>query len=268
MAGLLEACAVAIAAQYATPGGAVTATAGLAVAVALIARWLYCATAELTRNRRVRTRHHEMLALIGRTGPVNDVTVLDHASPVVYCLAGRPHRIVMTSAATRALNEPHLASVLAHERAHLRGRHDLAVAIATATAAAFPFVPVFRHARHEVTRLIELVADDHATRATNRLNLAEAMLTLASAAPPPGALAAKGSTAAARIHRLIDGPRPLRAGTGILGVGAALLLVVAPILALMTPAASAAAGCCGDRPSQATAVSMYCHDDCARDRRR
>jgi Zn-dependent protease with chaperone function len=248
LAGLLGACAMALRAQFATPAGAATAIAGLALAMSVMGRWAYCWLAESARCKRTRQRHLEILAMVGRAGPRAGVTLMDHHKPVVYCLAGRPHRIVLSTAANDALDEPQLDAVLAHERAHLQGRHDLAVGAAIALARAFPWLQLFRDARDEITRLVELLADDHATRGANRLALAEAMLTLAADEAPAGALAAGGSTAARRIRRLIEGHRPVRAWRRGLGLMAAVGLVALPLATLVGPAAVAGTDCCGDHP--------------------
>lgn len=249
LARVLEACVMALRGQYATPGGAALATAGLALALGVLGRWLTCWLAEFSRSTKVRRRHHEVLSLVGRAGPQAGVTLLDHDTPVVYCLAGRPHRIVLTTAANNALDQAQLDAVLAHEHAHLRGRHDIAVGAAVGLARAFPRLRVFRDAREEVIRLVELLADDHATRRAHRLHLAEAMLSLADQDAPAGALAASGSKAAGRIRRLIEGHRPLRAWVRTLGLAAAVALVATPLAALITPAATAGTDCCTDHPA-------------------
>lgn len=260
LAGWLEACAMSIRDQYATPGGALVATGGLIFALAVLMRWMYCLVTEFSRNRRIRVRHHEVLALIGRSGPMDGVTVVEHDARVVYCLAGRPHRVVMTSAATQTLDPSQLAAVLAHEHAHLRGRHDLAVAAAAATANAFGWLRVFQDARAEVTRLVELIADDRATRTSDRLTLAEAMLTLSDSSPPAGTFAAGGSTAAARVRRLIDGQRPLDPWASAVGLTAVITLVAVPLLALATPAATAGAACCTSDVHPSTMSVGKCDD--------
>ena len=45
-------------------------------------------------------------------------------------------------------------AVLAHEQAHLRGRHHLVLAAGRILRRAFPWVPAFRWAYEEVTRLV------------------------------------------------------------------------------------------------------------------
>lgn len=85
--------------------------------------------------------------------------VIDHAVPAAYCLPGRGRRIVLTSAALTALSDDELNAVLAHERAHLSGRHHLVVAFADGLSRAFPNVPLFRRAQEQVGRLVEMLAE-------------------------------------------------------------------------------------------------------------
>ncbi|WP_129663631.1 M56 family metallopeptidase [Phytoactinopolyspora endophytica] len=258
LAELVESCAMAVQARYATPGGATLATGGLVLAALIAVRGVYCSMLEFSHSAAVRRRHRETLALVGRAAEDTGVTLLDDDRPYVYCVAGRRHRIVMTTGAHTRLERAQLDAVLAHERAHLRERHHLALAAAAALVRAFGWLWAFRVARDEVTRLVELSADDAASRTEHRLSLAEAMLTLSAGAPPSGTLAATGSTTATRIRRLITGHRPLAAWTGALGMTSALALVVAPLIALATPAMTAGPDCCGNEPARFAAA-----DECA-----
>ena len=63
--------------------------------------------------------------------------LIDDEHPAVYCLPGR-RRIVMTTGALRCLDARQLEAVLAHERAHLSGRHHLVLTFANALKDAFP----------------------------------------------------------------------------------------------------------------------------------
>ena len=85
-----------------------------------------------------------------------DATVVDNPDCVVYLIPGRPRQIVVTTGALARLSREELAAVLAHERAHARGRHHLALAMAVLLCRAFPTVNVFRQAERQVRRLVEL----------------------------------------------------------------------------------------------------------------
>lgn len=265
---LLDACVLALRAQYATPGGAALGTVGAILAVGVLARSAYCVAATVVRDALTRRGQHRILALLGSAHAVPGVTLLDHGQPIVYCVAGRPHRIVLTTGADAVLDEAGLAAVLAHERAHLVGRHHVAVGAAQGLARAFPGVRLFRYAREEIARLVELLADDAASRSHPRLALAEAMLTLAAQAPPAGALAAgalaaRGTVAAARVRRLIAGPRPFGAVRTALGMVAATAILTLPGLVLATPAAMAGPDCCAatPRPIHAAEECLTGRDD-------
>jgi Zn-dependent protease with chaperone function len=168
------------------------------------------------------------------------ITVLDDARPAAYCLPGRRHRIVLTSAALAALEPAALSAVIAHERAHVNQRHHLALGFAGALAAAFPRVRLFTTARTEVARLVELAADDAACAHGDRLALAEGLLTVAGAGAPTVALAADGGTDAAdRIRRLLAGRRPLPWHLSRLGLLAAAVVLALPFALAVQPALAA-----------------------------
>ncbi|SFQ69681.1 Zn-dependent protease with chaperone function [Amycolatopsis arida] len=235
---LLRACAMALRAWYATPGGAVLATAGVLVAVAVLARLGYSAATVLGGVRRERRRHHDALALVGRPHPETGSTLVEHDQPAAYCVPGRPHRVVLTTAALRTLDAAQLAGVLAHERAHLRGRHHLVLGAVSAVEHAFPLPPL-RTAAREVGRLVEMLADDHAGRHADRLDLAEALLALAGSPVPAAGLGASGSAASARVRRLLTPYRPLGRARGVLAGALTALAIALPATIAGQPALAA-----------------------------
>jgi Zn-dependent protease with chaperone function len=125
-------------------------------------------TVGLVQAWRTRRSHLSALALIARPPSAEGVILVEHTDPVAYCLPGRRPHIVLTTGAIDRLDEPQISAVLEHERAHLRGRHDLVRNLAVAIARAFPRVRLFQHAKSEIIRLIELVADDSAARRHDR----------------------------------------------------------------------------------------------------
>jgi Zn-dependent protease with chaperone function len=140
-----------------------------------------------------------------RPGPA--AVVLDAPQPVAYCVAGRPATIVLTSAALAVLDPAQLTAVLAHERAHLAGRHHLLIALTRALAASFPAVPLFTRGPQEVARLAEMCADDAAARHSGRPTLIAALLAMGTGAAVPAAgLAATGCAITARVQRLLEPP--------------------------------------------------------------
>jgi beta-lactamase regulating signal transducer with metallopeptidase domain len=115
---------------------------------------------------------------------------------------------VVTSGALAVLKPAQLNAVVAHERAHLAGRHHLLVALTRGLAAIFPGVPLFSRGCDEVARLSEMLADDAASRRAGRRPLIEALLAMGTGAEMPAAsLAAAGYAVAARVQRLLEPPR-------------------------------------------------------------
>lgn len=260
LAVILSACLMALERGYATPGGTGVALAGVVLSVAVAARSLGCLAIGLARSARERARHAEVLGLVARASEHRGAVVLDHATPAAYCLAGRHRRVVVTSGALAALDEAQLDAVLAHERAHLAGRHHLVVGAATALRRAFPRVPLFVRAETEIARLVELAADDVAAVRHGRLAVASAMVAVASGDAPSMAMAAGGGAALERVHRLLGPARPLGLGTLLAGLAACGALVVLPALAAASPAL--AAGRMGSCPMATTAPTFAMGPNC------
>jgi Zn-dependent protease with chaperone function len=236
----LRVCVTAARAQYDSAGGAVASTAGGLLVLAAAGRLAWFTGTAVMGSRRRRVRHDEALALVGRPGPAPGVLLLEDDRPAVYCLPGR-RRIVFSTGALRRLDDHQLDAVLAHERAHLAGRHHLVILFARALRSAFPHVRVFATAASQISCLVEMAADDAATRRAHRLTLAAALLTLASARVPAGALGAGGTAGAQRIRRLIDtqssSSRVLRTATSALALFAAPAVAFSvPMLALLVMA--------------------------------
>ncbi|MFD8376296.1 M56 family metallopeptidase [Streptomyces sp. NPDC059688] len=235
LADMLQACVLALRAQYAAPGGAAVTASGTVLAVAVMGRVGWCLAAGLVRARRERSRHAEVLALVGTRRSDLGVTVLDDDRPAAYCLPGYGHRIVLTSATLAALEPRALDAVIAHERAHIRGRHHLVLGYAEALVRAFPRVALFRTAAVETRRLVEMAADDEATRGAGRLTLAGALVELAGAGAPAAALAAGGDVTR-RVRRLLDPHPPLRRVAVWAGTLAAVAVLALPLVLAAGPA--------------------------------
>lgn len=76
-----------------------------------------------------------------------------------------------------------MAAVLRHERAHLRGRHHLLVALAAAFHRTLPGLPMAETAEREIRRLVEHLADDRASEQHGRQAVATAIVRLADHTP-------------------------------------------------------------------------------------
>jgi Zn-dependent protease with chaperone function len=190
------------------------------------------------RRASVRTRAHaEAARITGLPAEGRDAAfVLDATRPAVYCVPGRPPTIVLTTGALAVLAPEQLTAVLAHERAHLAGRHHLLLAVTRALAAVAPVVPLFTRGTGEVARLAEMRADDVAARRNGRGTLLAALLAMGAGLPaaqaPAAWLAATGGVIATRVRRLAEPPPPARRVGHALAL-AALMLAIAAAAALV-----------------------------------
>jgi len=226
-------------AAFEVPLGVAAAAATLTAAVLA---WRY---GRAMRRAARRTRAHaEAARITGRRLPgAGPTVVLDAPQPAAYCVPGRPAAIVLTRGALAVLDRAQLGAVLAHERAHLAGRHHLLISLSRGLATSFPGVPVFTRAPAEVSRLAELCADDAAARRSGRPALIAALLAMGTAAAVPApALAVTSGAVAARIHRLLDPPRrgrQARYGVALITVTLLLATMSGLVIAFAGPLATA-----------------------------
>lgn len=229
--------------HYATPAGNGLALTALAGTLAVVARVIVLVARNLHASAVQRRTQLEGLALVGSPHPAG-FTVIEHAAPLVYSLPGRRRAVVVTRGALETLTSRELDSVLAHERLHLRARHDLALALSSALAITFR-LPLFTTAHTQVAILAEMQADDAATDASSRRAMASALLSLGTTPGPNGAAPATVSSAYARIQRLTGTPSVVnnrqRAAVG----ACTLALLAAPVLLALAPALEASTrDCC------------------------
>jgi Zn-dependent protease with chaperone function len=230
-------------AAFEVPLGAAAVAATLTAAVLA---WRY-GRALQKAGRRTRA-HADAARITGRRlvvrgdGEAGAATVvLDAPQRAAYCVPGRPAAIVLTSGALAVLDRAQLGAVLAHERAHLAGRHHLLISLSRGLAASFPGVPVFTRGPAEVARLAELCADDAAARRAGRPALVAALLAMGTgAAVPVPALAVTSGVVTARVDRLLDPPRRgrhARYGLALVTVMLLLAAVSALVIAFAGPIA-------------------------------
>jgi Zn-dependent protease with chaperone function len=238
----LHACIRLLRAGYRSPLTQWTGFLGLGAAVALLLRIASVLAKELISSCLLRRRHLEALSVLGRPDPDLGITVIEHPSPSAYCVPGRRRRIVLTTAALAALDSDQIRSVLAHEQAHLAGRHDLVLSSARALARAVP-LPLFKNAVNELSTLVEMLADDAVATSAQRVTLATALVSIATNATPPApmdALAATGTCVAARVERLMAPVKPLPRLVASVVALSAVVVAVAPIAIVIAPAVTAA----------------------------
>jgi Zn-dependent protease with chaperone function len=212
--------------------------AGLVLLVSLCWVLLAASIAALQARRRQRA----LLTLLAHGDPkVPGALVVDYPSAAAYCLPGlrSRSRIVVSVGALELLGRGELAAVLAHERAHLRERHDLVLLPFTALRRAFPRSATCIGAQRAVALLVEMLADDHALAGGPARELVSALVRFGTAGTcpaPAGALAvAEGSEGevAARVTRLLQPAKPLPAVAVMAVCLAAALLVAAPVTLLI-----------------------------------
>lgn len=177
------------------------ATLSLVVVAVLLGRLVLV----LGRVRALTHRHSHTARLVSerRPGP-GGALLVDSPKRCVYCVAGRPAEIVVTTAALDALDDEQLAAVLAHERAHLAERHHLLLAASRAAAAALPRVRLLRVGAAVLARLVEIRADDIALRHHEPAALVGALLALSdSGSTTAAALGASSVGVVERVERLL-----------------------------------------------------------------
>jgi Zn-dependent protease with chaperone function len=204
------------------------------------------------RAERHRRHHAQLLRLLSDPMPERPGTrVIDHATPIAYCLPGAPRATTVLSAGLlELLTEEELAAVVAHERAHVTQHHHVLLVAFSAWRSALPWFPIATRAQEAVGLLIELLADDQARRTVSERNLSRAVARVALAGAPasgpvpvqaagPGVAPApmpSGEWADARVARLTDRAEPAAPALRFSVLTGALALVVVPTLMLLGPA--------------------------------
>lgn len=138
-----------------------------------------------------------------------DLAVVQDPSPDAYALPGRPGRpgrVVVTTGMLRALDPAEREALLAHERAHLAGRHHIFLAAAAIAAACHPLL---RGLRAPLSYALERWADESAASAVGDRRLAAraigraALATRATGLRPAGALAVADGPVPRRVAALL-----------------------------------------------------------------
>ena len=205
----------------------------LLLTVALAARLLGVLAAVSVRTLRGRARHRDLLDLLATPWPAAPgARVLDHPVPVAYCLPGLRSRLVVSAGVLDCLDVDQVWAVLAHERTHLRERHDLVVLPFVAWGATAPFVRGMVCAQLAVATLIEMRADDVAVRHASPAQLSEALSAMGGGVPTV-ALSSFTTALERRLARIIDPPAPLPLALRALVRLVAAILVAVPVVAVL-----------------------------------
>ncbi|MYW63062.1 M48 family metalloprotease [Streptomyces sp. SID8379] len=213
---------------------AVTLALGGAWTAAMLVREVHRARA---RRRRRRAELLVRAPLLPGEEPGSDrLVVLEGERPDAWWLPGQTPQLVITTAALRRLKGRQLDAVLAHEMGHARWRHDWLLHCSGALASGFPQVPVFAAFRDEMHHLVELAADDVASRRFGRLTIALALVELnedrgvfSGPCPTPQAHVPQ------RVHRLLAPPSRLTPARRLRLTAAAALVPLVPLLVTFVP---------------------------------
>lgn len=182
--------------------------AALAATLALAASCVGLAVAAVRQARHVLWARRECGRLPGDT----ELAVLDDDVPRAFALPGAPGRIVVSRGMLRCLGDGEREALLAHERAHLRGRHSV---FRTVWRLAAAVNPLLRPLATTGGFVLERWADEEAAaRIGSRTVVARAVgrAALASAADTsrPAALAVTGGAVPQRVQALLAPPPPRR----------------------------------------------------------
>ncbi|AXE84074.1 MULTISPECIES: M56 family metallopeptidase [unclassified Streptomyces] len=229
---VVEAYALGTAGPWAATTAVVLACGGLWSAAMLVR--------EVGRARaRRRRRRADLLVraplLPGEVAVSGRLVVLESEQPDAWWQPGTPPQLVVTTAALRRLKGRQLDAVLAHEQGHARARHDWLLNCSSALAGGFPQVPVFAAFRDEMHRLVELAADDTASRRFGRLTTALALVELNEHRGVFGPCPTPQAHVPARVHRLLTPPDRLTAARRLRLTAAAALVPVVPVLVAFVP---------------------------------
>jgi Zn-dependent protease with chaperone function len=229
------------AAGSARPVAVAALLGALAVAATIVIRLLVSLWGVTRRSRARRERHRLLVDLLDRAERRNEIgpahlRVLDGPLPLAYCVPGREPRVVLSDGVLQVLDRAQVDAVLAHEQAHLRHRHEVVMESLTAFYRAVPTVLRSRVPLNSVHLLLEMVADDAASRRTGPAPLLAALELLTDAVPltEDAAADAWGDARRRRLDRLAA-PHPESAGRSVVAGLAAVALLVLPTVILVVP---------------------------------
>ena len=199
---------------------AVMALAALTVALLRVAR-------VVGRRRVVRQHLRNVCSAHGSHGELVVLSVEAPHAVAVPKRLGRAGHILVTTGMLRLLDGPQRRAVLAHERAHLHGRHGLLRAAVQVSAALNPLLCITREV---VNFLTERAADEKAASEAGRSALAQALskvaLWVGPVAPGGGVMAFHDLAVSRRVAALhqpaLPDPHPFVVGIVSLGLVALL----------------------------------------------
>ncbi|MEU5470293.1 M56 family metallopeptidase [Streptomyces lydicus] len=202
----------------------------------------------LTREvRAARARRRQCRADLLRRAPLmpgeepagERLVVLESERPEAWWLQRASAQLVITTSALRRLKDRQLDALIAHEQGHVRARHDLLLYCSSALASGHPQIRVFAAFRDQVHRLVELAADDAASRRFGRLAIALALIELNEDRGVFGPCPPQLAEVPARVDRLLAPAPRFTAGRRLRMTAIAALVPAVPLLVTFIPGLTA-----------------------------
>ncbi|MGW0394366.1 M56 family metallopeptidase [Streptomyces sp. NPDC003042] len=221
--------------------------AGTALALACGGLWTGAMlTREVLRARaRRRAQGAELLVrsplLPGEDPRAGRLVVLEGPRPQAWWQPGAVPQLVVTTAALGRLKGSQLDAVLAHEQGHVAARHDWLLHCSRALSGGFPQVPVFAAFEAQMHRLVELAADDVASRRYGRLTIALALVGLNEDRGVFGPCPTPQAHVPQRVRRLLSAAPRLSPVRRLRLTALATLVPAVPLAVAFVPGLSALA---------------------------
>lgn len=208
LAGMLTVSALARFGHLIHPLNVAPATVAYPAAALAVGTLLVCAHAVARAALRQLRQYRTARAQLRDAPSAGDLSVLDHPEPDAYALPGSPGRVVVTSGMLRTLDGPEREALLAHERAHLAGRHHYFLAVGDLATRCHP---AMRGLRDAIALAVERVADEAAATVVGDRHLTARAIGRAALAKSTGgptrpsfAAGASGGLVPQRVKALLQ----------------------------------------------------------------
>lgn len=204
----------------------------LGVGVLVWCRFWWAARQVWRETTARRQRHLDLVDLLAEPhGALPAVRILAEQTPVAYCIPRRgDSRVILSQGTLDALEDDSLQAVLAHERAHVRHRHDVVLEAFGVLHRAFPRPLRTDAPLRQSQVLVELMADDTARKVAGDRALTRAIVALAGGVAPPGTLGASSDALLRLEHVRDESVRGRRASAAASLVISAVVLVAPTVL--------------------------------------
>lgn len=182
------------------------------------------------QGARRRDRHLSLLGLFGHRAAHLSAIILPSRQPLAYSVPGPEggHAVISDTVLSEFTHEE-IASVLAHEHAHLRQRHHLFIQLSEALCASLPKRPFTVRFSERFHGLIEMRADCAARVKCGRYATARALARMTPDSPERPA-ADSGCPVAARRRHLLTNERCCSSWTASTVFCVACAIAAAPVV--------------------------------------